>query len=1107
MSENAVLEKPQVAKNHKKPNMKITFWCAGAVLLLVSVVLIAFFVHSDRGVVYPVYINEILASNSRFPNADGRCCDFIELYNSGDHAVDISGFQLGDMEGSGRYMIPSGTILYPGEYMTIYCDATADDARYAHFGISRAGGEVFYLIGSNGAIIDQVTTLATDMDQTMIRREDGTLTLGNRATPGHANDMDADQSVGVYNSVVSSVCISELSVNNNIYDPTHRLMCDWIELHNTGASPVDISGFTLSDNVGNNKFTFPDGTVIASDDYLLVLCAEGVEEDGFAAFGLSKAGGETVVLKNNEGLIVEIAESIASKDGSQIRAEGNTWSKCDQPSPGYANDQTGHEAFLASIGAQAGGVVISELMAGSQVLLADDYDDFSDWAELYNTTDHTVELDGWYLSDDPTNPYKWQFPNVQIEAGERLLVYLSGRDTLTDRQIHAGFSLSAGGESLVISSYLGSVVDSVTFGKSENNCSFVCDGDEPVICAKPTPGLPNNEDGYDAFCDEMLPRGELAIWEVMTSNDRFLAQDLGMCYDWVEIKNVSNQDVDLSKYTITDDSGTPDYFRLPEKTLKPGETIAIILSGDETLSTTRHAHAPFSLDAGEDQLLLYGPNGKLQDFVFLKDIPADHSYGRLDGKGGFYYMNPTPERANAEGYRYVSDEPVSQYTAGVYSGDGAFTVPLEAEGNIYYTLDGSDPDERSLPYSAPLTINETTVVRAVSVENGKMISPIYTATFVVGEPHDLPVVSLVTDPSNLWGGKGIYKDNDMDIKEERRFANISYTGTDGTFALDCELSMHGATSLMYAEKKSFKVRFQDKYDGILNYDVFEDGEVEHFSALVVRAAREDVISTHIRDTLMSHIAIENSDAVVSQKYKYIALYLNGEYWGLYAFREFHSADHYGSYMNVPADTVTKVNYANDELNSLNELYRSLNYRNMRNQNDWNYVKSLLDLESFADWIIFEAYTGNFDIHENMRYYYSTADGKWRCGLVDVDLGFFRNPAFSEVAESFHHGKLVSALLTNPEFKEMVALRLAELLEGPLSDKSVQETINMLADTIDSEIYLEAERWGYSYEVWETFTNRLRKFCNGRAKYMINDFCAVVGYGAGSKQQFFGHLIG
>ena len=99
MSQNAVLEKPGTPKKSKKPNLKITVWCACAIALLVLVLLVVLFVRSDEGVVFPVHINEILASNSRFPNADGRCSDYIELYNSGDYAVDISGFQLGDMEG------------------------------------------------------------------------------------------------------------------------------------------------------------------------------------------------------------------------------------------------------------------------------------------------------------------------------------------------------------------------------------------------------------------------------------------------------------------------------------------------------------------------------------------------------------------------------------------------------------------------------------------------------------------------------------------------------------------------------------------------------------------------------------------------------------------------------------------------------------------------------------------------------------------------------------------------------------------------------------------------------------------------------------------------
>ena len=1106
MSQNAVLDKPETSKKTKKPNIKITVWCACAIALLVMVVLLVLFVRTDSGLVYPVYINEILASNSRFPNADGRCCDYIELYNSADHAVDISGFQLGDMEGSGRYVFPSGTVMQPGSYLIVYCDSTANGAGYATFGISRGGGEVFYLIGGNGAIVDSVTTLATDMDQTMIRRADGTWTLGGRATPGHANNMTDEESVGVYNAEVSPVCISEFSACNNIYDGRYRLMCDWVELHNNASAPVDISGFTLSDNMGNNKYEFPAGTVIAADGYLVVHCADGMEDPGIAPFGLSKSGGEILVLKNNQGLIVEIADSVAMDTGSQIRGEGGKWIRSETPSPGFSNTEDGYLAFLRSIGAAEGSVVISELMAGDQVLLSDDFDDFSDWVELYNPGSEDVALDGWYLSDDLTNPRKWQFPNVQIKAGERMVVYLSGRDTRTDRQLHTGFSLSAGGESLVISSYLGSVVDSVTFGKSEPNCSFVCDGGEPVLCAMPTPGLPNDDEGYETFCQSMQPKGGLAIWEVMTSNDRFIPQDLGECYDWVELKNISDSDIQLSDYTITDDAGTPGLYRLPDKVLKPGAVIVIILSGDESLASGKNAHAPFTLDAQSDQLLLYTTDGVLQDHVFLHAIPVDYSYGRVDGEGGFYYMTPTPERQNKTGYRQISAEPASTMAAGVHTGDSAFTVPLEAAGNIYYTLDGSDPNERSLPYSTPIEISETSVLRAVSVEEGKLVSPIYTATFVIGEPHDLPVVSLVTDPANLWGGKGIYKDNDIDIKEERRPANIAYSGTDGNFSMDCALSMHGATSLMYAEKKSFKVRFLDNYDGRLSYDVFEDGEVTHFSALVLRAAREDVISTHIRDTLMTQIALECSDSVVMQKYKYMALYLNGEYWGLYAFREFHSAEHYASYMDVPAETVTKVNYANDQQNSLTDLYRFVKNRSLRNTADYERVTSIIDVDSFIDWIIFEAYTGNFDINENMRYYYSTADGLWRCGLVDVDLGFFRNPAFTEVANSFHHGTIVSALLTNPEFQDKLAKRTAELLEGPLSDQHVQDTIDMLASIIDNEIYQEAERWGYTYQTWVTFTDRVRKFCRGRASYMINDLCSVIGFSNAKKQSYFGHLI-
>lgn len=1092
----------------KLPDAKITMWCAAAVALLVVMICLALFVSGRDGVNYPVYMSEVLASNSRYPNGDGRCCDFIELYNSADYSVDLSGFQLGDMSGSGRYAFPSGTILEPGAYLTVYCDSTLKESGYAPFSISRAGGEVFYLIGTNGAIVDQVTTLPTNMDEAMIRLSDRSWGVSYNVTPGRVNDA---VSVGVqdsYNSGISPVCISEFSAADNYYSTEYSVTCDWVELHNTGSAPADISGYILSDNVGNDKYYFPTGTVIPGDGYLLVCCSEGVEGQNIAPFSLSRLGGEFVVFKNPEGRVVELVETIAMDSGSQARNSEDAWESRQLPSPGFENTLKGHEAFLAKIGAEPGRIVISELMAASQYQLPDAFGDFSDWVELYNTGDETVHLDGWFLSDDESNLRKWQMPAQELKAGERLVVYLSGRDTVADGQLHTGFSLSAGGESLYLCSYLGVEVDSVTFGASEANTSFVFDGVSAAACTYPTPGYPNDDAGYEQFCASQMPQGSLAIWEVMTSNDWYLPQALGVCYDWVEIKNISWETVDLSQYSISDDPNTPAMFTLPKTTLTPGASVIVILSGDTSLSG-RYAHAGFSLDAHEDQLLLFGPEGALTDWVFLRDLPLKHSYGRKDGTGGFFYMTPTPGYANGSGYRQISQAPTASMEPGVYIDSDCFTLSLEAEGPIYYTLDGSDPDSRSLLYREPIEISETTVVRAAAIENGKMVSDIYTSTFIIELDRSLPVASLVTDPDNLWGYNGIYKSTDTAyIKTLKKPANLSYTGEDGTFSLDCEISMHGATSLMFSEKKSFTVRFQDNYDGPLSYDVFEDGEVTHFSSLILRAARESGnVSTHIRDALMADKAAECSDVLICQKYKYVVLYLNGEYWGIYAFRELQSPEHYASYMNVPVDSVTRVVYPTDLGNTtLSKLWNFVGSNSLKDPDNYAYAKSVMDVNSLADWIIFEAYTGNFDIYENMRYFYSTADGLWRCALVDVDLGMFRRASFSEVGNSLKHGKLVRAFLQNDEFKDLIAKRLAELLAGPLSDESMTASIDAMADEIREEIPRETDRWSYTVRSWENLTGSLRSFCGSRQDDLIYDFCQYVGFSEEEKQTYFGDLL-
>ena len=83
--------------------------------------------------------------------------------------------------------------------------------------------------------------------------------------------------------------------------------------------------------------------------------------------------------------------------------------------------------------ARAEGVVISELMAINRTTLADDNGNFSDWIEIQNPTDQPVNLLNHGLSDDPTNPFKWRFPEYVLKPGERTLVFASGKDLKATR--------------------------------------------------------------------------------------------------------------------------------------------------------------------------------------------------------------------------------------------------------------------------------------------------------------------------------------------------------------------------------------------------------------------------------------------------------------------------------------------------------------------------------------------------------------------------------------------------------------------------------------------------------------------------------------------------
>ena len=155
-------------------------------------------------------------------------------------------------------------------------------------------------------------------------------------------------------------------------------------------------------------------------------------------------------------------------------------------------------------------VIISEFLAVNDKGLKDSDGDRSDWIEIRNAGAGTVDLAGWFLTDDIKNLAGWKLPSVKVEAGGYLLVFASGKDrAAAEEELHTNFKLGAGGEYLGLIKPDGQTVshhfvmkypkqrDDVSYGipagwePEANTTTSVIGG--ATFFLQPTPGAPNSK--------------------------------------------------------------------------------------------------------------------------------------------------------------------------------------------------------------------------------------------------------------------------------------------------------------------------------------------------------------------------------------------------------------------------------------------------------------------------------------------------------------------------------------------------------------------------------------------------------------------------------------
>lgn len=704
------------------------------------------------------------------------------------------------------------------------------------------------------------------------------------------------------------------------------------------------------------------------------------------------------------------------------------------------------------------GIVINELMADNEQLVMGCTDD---WVELYNPGGAEADLSKYFLIKSSSADKRLSLEGMTIPANGYLVI------KLTDE---APFRLSKDGDGLLLVSG-DTIIDRLDYDASIGTDSISHEG----ICEHPTPGFANTEEGYLAYLETIvLPA--LVINEVVSSNSRYMPVE-GEYYDLVEIMNTSDSDVELSDYYLSDKGSELKRYRFPQMTLPAGGYFVVYCSGKDL----GPEHAPFKISSSGETLYLSTDSGLVDRVIVPGDLKKDESYGRSGG--AFVYMSEvTMGSANREGHAAALAAPAASVPTGAY--DEPFKLTLSGEGEIRYTLDGTEPGASSKLYSEPIEVNGITSIRAVCM-SGERVSDEVSFFYLVNIEHAYPVINVAIKQEYLTGSEGVLNHVDPEYEHEA-FVTMMDHG-ELCFSVPCGFKLHGNDSKK-GEKQNFQLRFREEYGmSKLEYKVFDDREATVFNSLLLKGGSEDYPFCNFRDELTTGLA-DGVSALSTQAYRPVILYLAGEYRGIYWLRERYDAEYCAVRLGVSADSINLLkDYGGSVVKGSGRGFADLisycKSHDLRNEEDYQYVMSRIDYLSMMDWYIFRSYVGDVDL-ANGRFYSSTEDdGRWHWCFFDLDWAFWNNKEdpIGRTARDDGHHEIILALFKNPEFKDMFIKRYAKMMKAVLNEETILKRIDEFEELLRPEIKADREKYGFSVESWEKKIDALRDYVRNGAR--------------------------
>jgi spore coat protein CotH len=320
--------------------------------------------------------------------------------------------------------------------------------------------------------------------------------------------------------------------------------------------------------------------------------------------------------------------------------------------PGLREFISGRYAFLRSYldgQTQPADIRLNELAAVNNGGIRDSAGDADPWVEIHNLGPGTITLNGYYLSDDSSNPTKWPLPALTLADGEHVILWLDGETSEGDD--HASFRLQANGGNLYLFSTVAGTapIDGVTYpavGAGQSLMRVGWFGSEWAVTNTPSAGTSN---ATAPIAPVQAGTGQLKINELMADNKSTLEDpnEPGAFEDWFEIYNPGTVEVDMTGMYLTDDASNPTKYRIPAGVRVPARGYVVFWADNDTAQGAVHTN--FALSAEGERIHLYQPDGvTLIDSVTFGAQQADISFGRSpDGGDQWTIFRPaTPGAAN-----------------------------------------------------------------------------------------------------------------------------------------------------------------------------------------------------------------------------------------------------------------------------------------------------------------------------------------------------------------------------------------------------------------------------------------------------------------------------